>query len=301
MYKVALWGLGGGYDFFTSLHGHELVDVIAVADGGLTCMGGTVDGIPLVVPNELLEIPFDYLIVSVLSDLIYKEIVQQAQEIGIKREVILPLRIFQIPFFNFDDYIKIKESNLSIVSDYCFAGFLYHKFGLRFTSPTINMFADNENYFRFISDMDTYMSMPMTEVEDIINHPYGIYVYPRGRLADVEWIFNHDITFDTAEARWKKGVQRFNWNNYMVIMTINSDEMAYKFDALPIKNKIGFYWKDLHLDSIICTPQWNEPSFRAKMAYTYHYFINKIAIENNGGVRAVNWMKALLHQEGFRR
>lgn len=32
MYKVALWGIGEGYNFFTSLHGHDMVEVVALVD-----------------------------------------------------------------------------------------------------------------------------------------------------------------------------------------------------------------------------------------------------------------------------
>jgi hypothetical protein len=40
MYKVALWGAGGGYEVFTAHHGHDMVDVVAIADKRYT-RGGT--------------------------------------------------------------------------------------------------------------------------------------------------------------------------------------------------------------------------------------------------------------------
>ena len=83
-------------------------------------------------PREfvLSEIVYDYLIICA-EGRNEDDILSEALHLGIDRDVILPLRIFRIPFFDFDRYIQIKKSNISILSDYCFAGFLYHKFGLK--------------------------------------------------------------------------------------------------------------------------------------------------------------------------
>ena len=264
MYRVMLWGVGEGYNVFTQLHGHDQVNVVAIADNNPGCMK-LIDGIPVIVPEKIKEYEYEYLVVSVIDDKIYKDIIIEAESMGIRREIILPLRIFQIPFFDFDKYIKIKDSNISILSDYCFGGYLYHKFGMKFLSPTINMYADNENYYRFISNLKKYMYAPMKEVSEILDKPYrGFLSYPRGIIEDVEWEFNHDITYSTAAERWRRGSERFNWDNYIVIMTIRSDEMALKFDQLPIEHKIGFYWKDLGLKSVICMPEWNDEAYRAR-------------------------------------
>jgi hypothetical protein len=83
-------------------------------------------------------------------------------------------------------------------------------------------------------------------------------------------------------------------------MTIGSDEEAYAFDALPIEHKIGFYWKNLHLDSVTCMAEWQDPEVRAKYGYALGLLVNRAANEVEG-IRAVNWMKALLHQDGFAR
>ena len=83
-------------------------------------------------------------------------------------------------------------------------------------------------------------------------------------------------------------------------MTIRSEEMAYKFDSLPIENKIGFYWKELDLESVVCIPEWNDASIRAKFGYDFASLINKAAVET-WGMRSINWMKVLLHQKDYRR
>lgn len=302
MYKVVFWGIGDGYNFFTSLHGHDMVEVVALVDSNKGGYYQKIDGISVIKPDNLIaDISFDYLIVGVIDDQTNKEIISKALALGINRDVILPLRIFKIPFFDFDEYIKIKNSNISILSDRCFAGLLYHKFGMKFTSPTINMFSDNENYLRFLRNIKSHLAEPMVEVEDYIEKPYrGMYTYPRGRVGDAEWVFSHDETFETGVERWKKGVERFNYDNYIVTMTIYSEEAAYEFDSLPIKNKVGSYWRDIGLNSVVFMPEWNDPHTRARCNYNFGSLVNRVASENCG-IRSIDWMRALLHKDGFRR
>lgn len=301
MFKIVLWGIGEGYNEFIRFRGYETVNVVAIVDREKRYK--YLDGIPVIHPIDIIsgDVEFDYIVISVIEDAIFREIVEEAIILGIPRDIILPLRIFKIPFFNFDEYVSIKNSKISILSDYCFAGYIYHKFGMQFTTPTIKMYSDNPNYYRFISNLEKYMNTSMVEVENIVDDPSpGGYAYPRGRLDDVEWTFNHDVIYETAKERWEKGVSRFNWNNYMVIMTIESEEYAYKFNSLPIKKKIGFYYKDLGLDSVVYIPEWNSPKIRARFAYSFSSYVNRVAKETEG-VRAINWMKALQADVDFRR
>lgn len=172
---------------------------------------------------------------------------------------------------------------------------------MKFTSPTINMYSDNENYMYFLKDIKSHFEQPMMEVHDTTNNLYkGVFSYPRGRVGDSEWIFNHDVCFETALKRWNKGVERFNYNNFLVIMTLYSDGMAYEFDSLPIEHKIGFYWKDLNLDSVVCIPEWNNPQIRSKFDCNFSNIVNRVA-EENMGIRSINWMNALQHKGDIRR
>ena len=291
VYKALLWGLGGGYDTFLKTHGYEQVEVVGITDSNIKIK--KIDNISYIEKDAINDIGFDYLIVTVKSDKIFKEIVKEALSLGINRERIIPVRVFNIPFFNFDNYIKIKESNVSILSDYCFAGFLYHRFGLKHTSPTINMKTDNANYLKFLSELEYYMNKPMMEVTNSSSISTDG-EFPRGRVGDVEWTFNHDKEFETACERWNQGVERFNWNNFIVSFVAENDEAAIQFDSLPIEKKIGFYNKDLGLKSIIYVPQWNRPFVKQQYENIFHRFCNGIASFDN---KVINWMEILMDGE----
>lgn len=53
MYKVVLFGLGGGYDRFVSFGGLEKVDVIAITDKNCKFFK-YIDGIPVVDLDDIL-------------------------------------------------------------------------------------------------------------------------------------------------------------------------------------------------------------------------------------------------------
>ena len=75
MYKVALWGIGDGYNLFSQLKGHEMVEVVVITDRNCSHIS-TMDGKPVVEPRRLKEYEFDYLVVSVIDDKIYKLIIE---------------------------------------------------------------------------------------------------------------------------------------------------------------------------------------------------------------------------------
>lgn len=307
MYNVVLWGMGKGYDLFTACKGHDMVNIIAMADSYVSEYS-KIDGIPIIRPEDICSQDYDYLIITTLVDKVFNEILERALDLGVKREAIIPVRVFEIPFFNFNDYIKIKEANISFVSDFCFAGFLYYRFGFKRTSPTINMHASsNEGYLNFLKDIKGHLALEMEKIENIVDQPYmGLYTYPRGRLGDCEWVFDHDTTFESAVERWNKGRERFNYDNYVAFMTIRSDEAAYAFEALPIEHKLGFYWKELNLKSVVCIPEWSNPEVRRRYVNNFAWIVNHIA---DGSGRAgtpyrcqmINWMKFLQFKDGFIR
>ncbi len=303
MYNVILWGMGEGYDLFTACKGYDMVKVIAIADSYVSEYK-SIDGIPIIRPEDICNHDYDYLIITAFRNKVYDEILEQALNLGVKREVIIPVRVFEIPFFNFNDYIKIKEANISFLSDYCFAGYLYYRFGFKRTSPTINMFASNGNYLNFLKDIRGHLALEMEKIENTVEKPYlGTYAYPRGRIGDCEWEFSHDDTFESAVERWNKGTERFNYSNYVAFMTIRSEEAAYAFEALPIEHKLGFYWKELNLKSVVCIPEWNNPKIRRRYGYNFAWLVNRIADGRTGIYRCqnINWMRFLQFKDDFIR
>ena len=86
---------------------------------------------------------------------------------------------------------RLKNRDFSLFSPNCYAGLIYHRLGLQFKSPTINMlFPSKKEYLKFVSDLKRYLSLDLVESED------ERFPYPVGMLGDVELVFNHYKSFE---------------------------------------------------------------------------------------------------------
>lgn len=297
MHTVLIWGCGNNYN---TLLTHKCfsrggIQVNAVIDSN-NFYYKKIDGFPLIGPEDIHRYDYEYIIVTVQN---FSAIISQARLLGIESSKLIPSRVFQLPLFDFDEYLELRSSRISILTDYCLGGYLYHRFGLQFNSPTVNMFMRNKSYLAFLQDLDRHIK---SEIQPITDYKPGPDIfYPCGQIMDdCVVVFNHSHSFTEGAQLWRKRARRFNFNNYIAIMTIEDDESAYSFERLPLKYKLGFYYKDLRLSSILYTPEWQTESVRVRNNFCYSAFVNRIG-ENSNGQANINWLKLLLHKDGWLR
>ncbi|MDD3589541.1 MAG: DUF1919 domain-containing protein [Thermoguttaceae bacterium] len=131
---------------------------------------------------------------------------------------------------------RLTNVDFSILSQNCVGGMFYHDLGLRFLSPTINLFFDAENFIRFLERPQFYTTQPLRMIH-LDESPY-----PLGQLDDVTIHFNHyhrDYASDNeCIQKWNDRVARIRWENLYVIATdrdgMNSELMA-RFNQLPYR------------------------------------------------------------------
>lgn len=126
---------------------------------------------------------------------------------------------------------RLQHTDFTIISQNCVGGVLYHDLGLQFLSPTINLAFDGEDFMKFISNLDYYLSVELKEyATDIVEYPVGI-------LDDVEVRFVHYKSFAEAKQKWDERKKRINRQKILVIATdrdgMFKKELLEKFDALP--------------------------------------------------------------------
>lgn len=142
-YRCVVWGIGDGYEKifnqinFEILKGNiEIVSLVAKKQDIIT---SSKDGFK-VVSKELLEegeVEFDYLIVA--SILFYQDIVNEAVKLGILEDKIINGAVMLLPMFDFHRYIRLIESRITILSDDCWGGYVYHWLSMKFYSPLVNI------------------------------------------------------------------------------------------------------------------------------------------------------------------
>ena len=106
---------------------------------------------------------------------------------------------------------KLKNNNFSIICSNCIGGIIYHRLGLKFLSPTINLWMWQYDYLKFVLDLERYLSLELEFIESEYN-------YPVAKLGDITIYFNHYKTEKEAEESWNKRKQRINYDNLFLIM-----------------------------------------------------------------------------------
>lgn len=133
---------------------------------------------------------------------------------------------------------KLQGVEFSILGNNCLAGVFYHDAGRQFTSPTVNIAMDGEDFIRFLENPKAYINCPM----EFMTWPG--HNYPIARIKDIEVRFVHYKSKAEAEAKWNQRAERIVWDNLYIVSTdhdgMSNSDIMERFDKLPYKNKIMF-------------------------------------------------------------
>lgn len=144
-----------------------------------------------------------------------------------------------------NEEIKTKLSNVdfTIFSNNCLGGVFYHDAGKKFTSPTINMAFDGEDFIKLCENPQHYFNWTNFEFFTWPGHDY-----PLARIDDIEARFVHYHSEEECITKWKERAQRIVWDNIYIVATdvdgMYQEQWMERFDSLPYKNKIMFVAKE---------------------------------------------------------
>lgn len=117
--------------------------------------------------------------------------------------------------------LTIKSKDFTIICNNCLAGVFYNDLGLKFRSPTINLFMYPSDFVKFCLNLKYYINVELTEV---LQEKYN---YPVGKLEDIEIYFMHYKSFQEAKQCWNRRKKRINFDNLFVIM-VDRDNCSAK-------------------------------------------------------------------------
>ena len=143
---------------------------------------------------------------------------------------------------------RIKNKNVTIISNNCWAGIFYRNNNLKYLSPTLGLFFMADEYIKFIYNIKYYINTELNFI-NIQNSKYKDYLKklnynaPIGKIDDLEIMFLHYKTEAEALDKWNRRKQRINWDN--IIYKFSDQNMCtYKnledFEKFNAKNKICF-------------------------------------------------------------
>ena len=138
---------------------------------------------------------------------------------------------------------KLHNKDFSLITPNCIGGIIYHRLGVEFKSPTINLlFPDKKQYLRFVLNLPQYLS---EELKFTDNNSVG--GCPVAFLGDVEIRFVHYNSAEEAAKKWNERKKRVNYDNLFIIMDdvkdINYDDIK-KFGSIKCKGKVLFTAKE---------------------------------------------------------
>lgn len=135
---------------------------------------------------------------------------------------------------------QLNNKDFTLISSNCNGSFIMHDLGVKFNSPTINLFILPKDFNKFIKNLDEYLNYELLEVRD------DNIKYPIGKLNDIYIYFKHYNNFNEAKEKWDIRKKRINKNNLFILST-DRDGCSYRdieeFDNLPYKNKVIFTHK----------------------------------------------------------
>ena len=202
--------------------------------------------------SDLASIEYDIIIVSG-QDTSLPPVLAEALMLGIDTDKIVLDRTVCIPGFSLEKYQKLRRSRLSILSQNCWGGLIYHSFGLQFLSPTINLYAPDRDFLKMLNDprlhLDSELRFYGTNFDDDSKRDYPIMTLGSSKL--------HMIHYDdeiSARRKWEDRRLRINWYNLLVMMYTEKSEVLAEFDRLPFGKKVCFVPFESDLDSAFYIP-----------------------------------------------
>lgn len=128
--------------------------------------------------------------------------------------------------------------DFTLFSNNCLAGVFYHDAGRQFTSPTVNLAFDGEDFIKFLENPLKYYNKKFNFFK------WEGHDYPLARIEDIEVRFVHYKSEKECIEKWNERFERINWENVFVVATdvdgMYQPQWLERFDKLPYKNKIMF-------------------------------------------------------------
>ncbi len=236
-----LWGTFIAFgDYYQIIKYYELSGSIVVR--GITSsvtMYRELGGYEFIPADQINSYSFDIVIAMSNSSESVNEICSEASNYGIEYWNVIPCSVMRLIGFDFDKYRELRKHPPSIFAPNCWGGNMYHRLGLRFESPFINMFEDHDDYLKILSDPKHYMSCEL-QFKEMIYEENLKRDYPVAVCDDVLLYFNHATSFDEANADWIRRRDRIDWDNLFVMFYDEDPKRVERFCDLQYKRKVCF-------------------------------------------------------------
>lgn len=153
----------------------------------------------------------------------------------------------------------LRTRDFSIVSNNCWGGLMYQKYGLPYRSPTCGLLILGSDYISFCRNLRDYLHERIRFIpfEESKYHDADFLEgmrFPVGVLKDIEIYFVHYKTEEEAAEKWYRRCERINWNRIVYKISERetfSEKDMQAFAALDLPNRLIFASKSYTPDTIV--------------------------------------------------
>lgn len=145
---------------------------------------------------------------------------------------------------------KLLGTDFTIISNNCWAGHVYRRYGINYNTPTVGMYFFPEEYLKFISNLKENVNLPMKVIPASQSRHYQRLKelnqtnVPIAVLGDdIEIVMLHYHSEKEVIEKWNRRKARINWDHLLVKNTMQNgmtEEQVRRYDALPFAHKIIF-------------------------------------------------------------
>ena len=135
------------------------------------------------------------------------------------------------------------KSSVTVFCSNCLGGIIYNTLGMRFDSPTINMFIQPYDFIRFLREYPAYMEAERFELQEMGKYPV-VRCYKKNSEEYITLFCVHYKCAEDVAEKWRERSKRVT-EDIRVIMAQRdgcTDEDLMEFDKLPFK-KVCFTCK----------------------------------------------------------
>ncbi len=114
--------------------------------------------------------------------------------------------------------INSFPKNLTIISNTCLGGRLYHDYHQKFLSPTIDFYMEPENFVKFCSNLDYYLNCEIKPLPNYKNDYLKKFLFCD--IGGLVAAFSHtNDSYNKIISKWNERKKRVNYDNIVVIAT----------------------------------------------------------------------------------
>ena len=132
---------------------------------------------------------------------------------------------------------KLRNKDISFICPNCIGGLLFHDLGLKFLSPTVNLMMLQTDFFKFIMNMDYYLSC------DLEFYEQDVYDFPCAYLGDINVNFTHYRSSEEARSKWNERKERIIKDNMYIFLEERdglSKEQIQQLNSLQVRGLVIF-------------------------------------------------------------